>query len=553
MAKHPNNQKRQKQLALKRGSSAPAKFENRLEIKDIYFGTIDATDELDVGGPEAAEDFFNTFYIPANVSIEKLLSGEKFFVYGLKGTGKTSLLRYLDEYIDRNALSNTSPELFMFSREFPREIYDDVRKAFLEGKDPTVEDRSAIYRDLDYEDVWIYIILKRISEVAASKDGRIFEKDKNLDRFTAYMNSISGRETRQKLFRFLPNVRSGKVSLSANPSADFDIDFDDESSREVTFHRYTARALELFCELKPTPGGSFYLMFDEIDPRTASGVLFELDCILIRDLIVAIRRINTLNLKHGRGVYLLAAIRSEILEKVRQLGKEIHKRLEQFGYSMNWGDSGRASIEHPLIKMICSKIAYSERKSGITLMPQDIDEVVRYIWPRYFRKNKSQQLDPKELLDWTWYRPRDFIRLFEICKEIDGNSEEISESLINRGNKRYSNRSWAEIEAQMTLFIDPFSMEGIEKALTRFKREFTLSEFESRLSDFSDKYTNSERLNRKYKAADIVSHLYKNGAIGNLHGTRLRFVFRGDAEPDFEGKLYVHRGLLPRFAISLRR
>ena len=247
-------------------------------------------------------------------------------------------------------------------------------------------------------------------------------------------------------------------------------------------------------------------------------------------------------------------MRSEILDKVKQLGKEVGKRLEQFGYAMNWGDVGKADIDHPLIEMVCYKIAYSEKKYGSQPnLRSNVKDLARYIWPKYFRTNKKSQLDPKYLLDWTWYRPRDFVRLMNICREIDGSSEEFSEKLINRGNKRYSERSWSEIAAQMSLYIDPFSMDGIEKLMTRFKREFVLDEFELRLVDLSETLTPAERLRRKYKPADVLGLLYKCGAVGNIYGSRMRFVFRGDPEPDFEGKFYVHRGLLPHFSISIRK
>ncbi len=545
------NSRRQKQGTLKLSQAKnPISHDKRLKIKDIYFGSIDATDELEIGSFETSDIFYESFYIPEGLVVSEYLQGEKFFVYGLKGTGKTSFLRYLEEKIIRDNLSIIRPELFRFRTEFPKEIYEDVKEAFLNGTELESEERGSIYRCLDYENVWEYIILKRICEISNSKKGLIFEDDDNFSIFTKFIYSISSSEIKKKLYRFLPNIRSGKVKISASPSAEFDFEFDNPDNKEISFHKYTKKAIELYRSLSPVKENPFYLLFDEIDPRTGSGILLELDCILIRDLITAIKYINSLHSYETKSVYLIAAIRSEVLNKIKSLGKEVHKRLEQFGYSMNWGESGAIDINHPLIQMICKKIALSEKRKG--LLSAEIGDYQSFIWPRYFRKNNQEQLEPKYILDLSWHRPRDFVRLFEFCKKKQGDAYNISESLISRVQKQYSNSSWMEISHHLTVSIDPFSIEGVEQVLTGINKDFLIGEFEEILISKSKKLTSVERLLSKNKPADILLDLYRTGALGTIYKSRNRFVFRGDNEPDFQGKFCVHKGLYSHFSIYSR-
>ncbi len=540
--------KKSTQKRLKVGS-AKAVYEpqNRIPLRDIYFGAIDATDELDHVSQERVDLFYDTYYLPDGLEPNSYLNGEKFFVYGLKGTGKTSFLRYLEQMVIRENLSVVKPELFRFSSQFPKEIYRDVSEAFLDGREISAEDRATIYRDLDYEDVWKHIILKRISEISNSHPGVIFEDNDEHKQFFQFLNSISSGEKRKKLLKFLPNITAGKVVLSINPSVELDLDFDDKEKREISFHRYSAISVDLFKKLTPIPENPFYLLFDEIDPRTGSGVLFELDCILIRDLATAIKSLNACHAYDSKSTFLLAAIRSEILDRVKHLGKEVHKRIEQFGYSMNWGETGAVDIRHPLIKMICTKIAHSEKRRGI--LTAEIGNVEEYIWPRYFRKSKFYQLEPKYIMDISWHRPRDFIRMFEFCKQVDGGAQEISESLLSRVQKRYSKSSWSEISHHLTLTIDPFSIEGLEQVLTSIGKEFDVSDFEERILTKAYDHENVARLSRIHKPADVLLNLYRSGAVGTRNKTRVRYVFRGDGEPDFDGVFCMHKGLHRHFSI----
>lgn len=81
-------------------------------IKDLYAGRPDAKDEVNYDG---LEEFIKTFVVPSNFDIERLVDKNDCFITGYKGTGKTALLFYLDDYI-RNKDSSACSS-FIFSKK----------------------------------------------------------------------------------------------------------------------------------------------------------------------------------------------------------------------------------------------------------------------------------------------------------------------------------------------------------------------------------------------------------------------------------------------------
>lgn len=92
-------------------------------IKDLYAGRPDAKDEINYDG---LDEFIKTFVVPSNFDIERLVDKNDCFITGYKGTGKTALLFYLDDYI-RNKDSSSCSSFIFFKEEFT-----DAKKTELE-------------------------------------------------------------------------------------------------------------------------------------------------------------------------------------------------------------------------------------------------------------------------------------------------------------------------------------------------------------------------------------------------------------------------------------
>ena len=68
---------------------------NKLMLKDLYLGTIDAKNELINESEDEIKRFEDSFLLPENIILDDFLNLKRYFIVGLKGTGKTALLRYL--------------------------------------------------------------------------------------------------------------------------------------------------------------------------------------------------------------------------------------------------------------------------------------------------------------------------------------------------------------------------------------------------------------------------------------------------------------------------
>jgi hypothetical protein len=66
-----------------------------LPLGKLKFGNIDARYEVITRDPLTLEHFRESFVSPSGITIEEFLRGKRFFIYGMKGAGKTAFLRYL--------------------------------------------------------------------------------------------------------------------------------------------------------------------------------------------------------------------------------------------------------------------------------------------------------------------------------------------------------------------------------------------------------------------------------------------------------------------------
>ena len=65
----------------------------KLQLNQIVFGKTDAFNELSAFGQEF---FVNSFVSNPKYHVDEFVSGNRFFICGTKGTGKSALLKYLE-------------------------------------------------------------------------------------------------------------------------------------------------------------------------------------------------------------------------------------------------------------------------------------------------------------------------------------------------------------------------------------------------------------------------------------------------------------------------
>lgn len=81
-----------------------------IKIRDVYAGKPDAKDEINF---EGLDEFIKTYVVAEHFNIDSLLVGNNCFITGFKGTGKTALLFYLENELNKVDPATCSSFIFL--------------------------------------------------------------------------------------------------------------------------------------------------------------------------------------------------------------------------------------------------------------------------------------------------------------------------------------------------------------------------------------------------------------------------------------------------------
>ena len=221
---------------------------------------------------------------------------------------------------------------------------------------------------------------------------------------------------------------------------------------------------------------------------------------------------------------------------------EINKPIHDFGIQISWRQSGGDIKDHPLLQMLKKRIEYSERNNRI--------ESTTDIWSRYFVKELYNKSIYNFIINQTWNKPRDVIRLFTIIQKQYGERCFIDQELFDGVKQQYSTESWEELVEALNAQYSDIEIEGIRHLLTGISVPFTKNDFILRVDELGDSFREVEVL-KKRNISHVLSDLYDIGVIGN-YGHVPRFVFLGDRDLDPLAPLTIHYPLIKYFRASMR-
>ena len=128
-----------------------------MNLKDINFGDVDAKNEILKQVRVGERDFFNSYSIPERIEIAEFLDGRKYFVLGLKGTGKTALLRYMHDKVEQE---RSLSELILFKSHVTEE---DRQKLSKDAGFQIVSIDNVPSFIQDFKESWKWLIYQKIS------------------------------------------------------------------------------------------------------------------------------------------------------------------------------------------------------------------------------------------------------------------------------------------------------------------------------------------------------------------------------------------------------
>ncbi|HDR9152797.1 TPA: hypothetical protein QDA88_005205 [Burkholderia vietnamiensis] len=511
-----------------------------LVLKDIQFGSTDAKNEVLSNTPEEISRFLASFVEPPSLSAEKFYNRQKYFIVGLKGTGKTALLRYVSLKLEEDENSTSSFVLFK------SDVDEDLKKDFSHAaRVQLAEENSEDYDGDDYETVWRWFIYRKIAAVLLDGNVKPFQENSSLSAFIALVSSEAlDKSERAGFLRLVPRIRKGTVEISHSPKLGLEFDWDENGRAKVKFNDLVRQADDAFKKLDPSTE-RLNVFFDELELNYASNKQYQRDARLVRDLIVSIERLNATCKAKGFQVCLYAAIRSEVLNAVDALGKEINKPVADFGSVIQWNRPGLDAVQQPLLNIIEQRI--NSARATVSLPPLSSEKM----WEEYFPVHIHQKKPQIYILHNSWYRPRDVVRLLISIQDQYPNEKSFILQGIEAIRKPYSTASWVELTEELKARYKPSEIDGIKYIFYGFRQVFSFSELSTRAEKVAKEHADTKTLLERVDLRVVMKDLYRIGIIGNIdkRSDRMRFSFRGDDEIIFDWDFFVHTALKAHLSI----
>ncbi|WP_449428898.1 P-loop ATPase, Sll1717 family [Rhodanobacter umsongensis] len=504
-----------------------------LKLKDIYLGSTDAKNEVLSNDPTETARFAVSYVTPPGLSIEKFSNRDKYYVVGLKGTGKTALLRYVSIKLEEGGAAS----IFVL---FKSEVDEDLRKDFSHAaRVHQVAENSESFTGDDFELPWRWFIYRKIVQSIQENQLEVFQKNQNFTDFVELITSadVSGNQ-KSGLMKLIPTMRRGNIEISRSPKLGLEFDWDESGKAKVNFNDLVRRADSAFKQLD-YEGPRLNLFFDELELSYDTTKQHQRDSRLVRDLIISVEKINAIAKLKGFDLCLYAAVRSEILVSVESLGKEINKPIFDFGSEILWNKPGVDAAKQPLLNIIDQRINNARAEGGL-----GVEESAR-IWSEYFPANIHNKTPQVYILHNSWYRPRDIVRLLIATQEQSPDETSFNVQAFEAVRKKYSSASWVEVTEELKARYKASEINGIKYIFYGFKQICSLEELNNRVVEISNDHFEVRDLIQKFDLKIILKDLFRVGVIGNIDRSRerMRFSFRGDDEILFDQFIFVHNAL----------
>jgi len=349
---------------------------------------------------------------------------------------------------------------------------------------------------------------------------------------------------------FFPKLKSGSVEAKAGIQiAEIGVKLDlDVSSGELQIQQISSKALELITRFRlnaPT-----YIMVDELEVFYINDQQYQRDLWMVRDLVFSVRELNRKFNQYAIPIYIVAAIRSEILYALRGTGQEIERVVEDNAEKLNWSASPK-NIHHPLLNIVRKYLTFSEMKAGLPISAGDI-------LFRYFPNKPGDRSIDTVLLDNSFFRPRDLVARMMAAREVFPNERSFSNNVLERTSGEYGRLIWIEVVYELSATYRYEEIEAIEALFLAKSPFFSKNDFGSRVDALMRSSSITRQLLTRHTVDELLKNLFRLGVIGNewterSSGRLNRWVFRGDQQLLLDRQMVLNRALWGKFAVRRRR
>lgn len=501
-----------------------------MKLKDINFGDVDAKNEILKQMRFDEGLFFESYSIPRHVDVMDFFRGSKYFIFGLKGTGKTALLRYLHDRAQKNSWPS---EIVLFKSHISEEDRQNLSRGA--GYQIIASESQSLFVQ-DFKEAWKWLIYQRVAMLLKNA-----ENDSKAAKDLYTITGVNKGTVFSSIASLFSSIKGGSVKLSGEAfgiGAEVGLDVQAEGSAAkaslADLNRTCSALLSQIEILQPV-----YIFFDELELFHETPDQFDRDRRIIRDLIYAISSINADSAENKRKIYLLSTLRSEVLHSVLELGHEIGRDIDDYGLKLDWSES-KDAIDNPLMDMIRKKISVSAK----------IEE--SEVWGKVFPERINNQIFYKFILNSSYYRPRDIVRLLRVARDFRDSDETFTTEHFDRTSTEYSKQTWLEVTEELLAVYSTVDIGALQKLFLGFHTHFFKRDLENRIQSRhrDDKAVND--LIAKHDVGKILSDLYRIGVVGNdflasnsKGGRRIRhrWIFRGNTTLNDSERMSFHKSL----------
>jgi hypothetical protein len=508
-------------------------------FKDIKFGKTDASNEL----MEFGDDYYlSSFLEYERYRIEDFFEGRKYFILGRKGTGKTALLKYMECKLRENPENLVIP--IRFKSDFDEVDISNIKRTSFLPQEEVIENNNEKLKS--YVSPWQVYLIYQIFKHNNSKNAEysVFCNNKEYTLIWKLLLMIfgenGGNKIVPKISKGLINISVGTQGIDANLAAEIEL-----NNNKINYVLTAKKIIDMYQSLSfsRTP---VYILIDELELSVKSKKQREADIELVRDLIIAIDRMNRVSKDKLYNVHFYASVRTDVVNSVLSSGYEINKCIEDYGVTIDWYQRGGNYVDSPLLKLLEKKINASEKEQNLKTESNDV-------WETYF-ENKIQGMEIRKfLLNFSWYRPRDVIRMMTFAQEYcNKETEKFNQRVFDEAIQQYSNNMWNEVSEEISLKYTKEDMKAIEKIFTGIQVPFGFSDINSRMKEKAGLYDCVEKFSNKYKMTDVLEMLFDWGIVGNS-GERMVFSFLGYKEMDITKPMIIHTPLRNFFQVASKK
>lgn len=381
---------------------------NQILITDIYFGTVDADNEI----RENPDKFIENYFDLNDVSEELFNKNNIQFVVGRKGTGKT----YIGKYMERTRGENI--------KYISLDSFDYKSFTFLANKGNGYE---------PYVLPWKYFILANMLVY--------INNSLNSSDITSVIKELYGRKASMQQIlhkKFKRGISIRNKVLESQWKEDLAKDDDLFDLKDIT---------QMFSLIISDYGKNKYLLIlDGLDEKINENEHYK---DIMNGLIWAIKDINTEMYDNQMKIKVAAFFRKDVFEFVQ--GANTAKIDSGSTITLDWVTDSDDKKKYPLYQFMNIRYQNCLQDFGIDKDDHEISEIL----PDTMKLGNSYVDTWSWLLNFTTYKPRDVVKMLSECRKKCKNKEnKLTSEIIWEAQPEYSRYLMKELKNELYGFID---------------------------------------------------------------------------------------------------